>query len=204
MFTHVGHVYYNAHSSSPLVVGDFESMRRWPGSPDGSDGFVRFGSGKGAIFDLQLVSADVFVESAHRLVLLAPLARSGWTLADRFGRDLGELQPALTEELSSTWHEDEIEIVSGAIVVAIAYNATPMVGADTSELDERCISDAVPRLPTTAPTTPHYASEPTCAHELAIVPLENGRYRLRIGELHVDGQRVGRCTLDRTDSPSAT
>lgn len=204
MFAHVGHVYYNAHSTSPLVVGDFESMKRWPGSPDGSDGFVRFGSGKGAVFDLQLASPDVFVDSKRTLVLLAPLARTGWTLEERFGRDAAGLQPALTEDLGSTWHDDEIEIVSGAIVIAIAYNATPAVGADTSNLDQRCISDAVPRLPPTPPTTPQYASEPVCAHELAIVPLENGKYRITIGELLIDGKRVGRCTLAKTDASPTT
>jgi hypothetical protein len=195
MFSHVGHVYYNADSSSPLVIGDFEQMKRWPGSPDGSDGFVKFKSDKGAIFDLQLSSPDVFVDAARCVALLAPLARSGFKLGERFGRDVAGLQEVLTAPLSATWHEDEIKIVSGALVIAIAYNATPEIGADTSAIDERCITAAVPRLPAAAPSAPVYADEPVGAHELAIVPLDNGTYRVTVGALELDGNQVARCTI---------
>ena len=199
MFMHVGHVYYNAHSSSPLVIGDFESMKRWPGSPDGSDGFIKFRSGKGAIFDLQLSSPDVFVDATRTVALLAPLARRGFKLDERFGRDLAGLQDTLAAPLTATWYDDEIEIVSGAMVIAIAYNATPEIGADTSGLDARCFTESVPRLPSAAPTAPVYADEPVGAHELAIVPLDNGRYRVTVGTLSLDGNAVARCTVARID-----
>jgi hypothetical protein len=197
MFEYVGHVYYNAHSSSPLVLGDFESMKRWPGSPDGSEGFVKFSSGKGAIFDLQLSSPDVFVESNCKLVLLAPLSRTGFKLEERFGRGLAKLQDAMTDALATTWHDDQIVIASGAVVIAIAYNATPVIGADTSHLDERCIAASVPRLPVAVPSTTVWADEPVGAHELAIVPIENGTYRITVGELAIDGASVARCRLER-------
>lgn len=190
MYAHVGHVYFNDHSSSPLVIGDFQAMKRWPGSPDGSDGFTRFKSGKGAIFDLQLASPEVFVRSPRALALLAPLRRTGWSLEERFGRAAADLEPALTADLEQVWHDDEILVESSAIVISIAYNATPEIGAEAH-------ADAdIPRLPREAPTRPHYQSEPVRAHELAIVPLDNGWYRIRIGQLTVDGDPVGRCTLD--------
>lgn len=183
-FRHVGHVYYNAHASSPLVVGDFEHMKKWPGSPDGADGFVKFKSGKGVIFELQLASPDVFVDESRKVVvLLAPLARSGWTLASRFGRDLAGLGTAFTSEPTSVFHDDEIRIESGAMVVAIAYNATPALGADTSALDAQCVSDATPRLPVEAPAEFHYAAEPAGAHDRPrrerplSCPDRRGRYR---------------------------
>ncbi|MBL8912052.1 MAG: hypothetical protein JNM17_15260 [Archangium sp.] len=196
MFERVGHVFYNAHASSPIVLGDFEAMKKWPGSPDGSDGYVKFKSGKGAIFDLQLSSPDVFVRARQAIALLAPLQRTGWTLEERFGRDVEGLQAALTGELVSVWQEDEILLPSGAVVVAIAYNATPEFGSDSSALDPRCFSKTTPMLPRVAPATPLYSQEPIGAHELAVVPLEAGSYRLRLGELEVDGARVGRCTLE--------
>lgn len=196
MFTHVGHVFYNAGSSSPIVLGDFAAMKRWPGSPDGPDGFVKFKSEQGAIFDLQLSSPDVFVEGSQRLVLLAPLRRTGWTIVERFGVALSDLQAAMTASLASTWYDDELKLPSGAVVVAISYNATPEVGADVSNIDPDRLG--VPRLPVEAPVSPQYAAdgEPPGAQEIAIVPLDPGRYRIRVGDISVADAPVGRCTLD--------
>ncbi|MBP6630737.1 MAG: hypothetical protein KA297_14985 [Kofleriaceae bacterium] len=198
MFNHVGHVYYNETSASPLVVGDFVSMKRWPGSPDGSDGFTKFKSAKGLIFDLQLSSPDVFVdEDATSLTLLAPMKRTGWTLAERFEADLDGVQQAVRDGLDAVWHEDELLFPSGAVVVAIAYNATPEVGAETDQLDPACFGAATPRLPVDPPTTPLYAAEPVRAHELAIVPVRPGTYRVLIGTLTFRGAPVARATLSR-------
>ena len=68
---HRGRVAYNAHPATPLVLGDFETMKSWPGSADGEEGLVQLPSGTVLCFETEeLTAPDVYTEGG-RIGLLA-------------------------------------------------------------------------------------------------------------------------------------
>lgn len=172
----VGKIYYQSHSATPTVIGDFERMKSWPGEPDGeAEGPLELGDGHVFGFTaFDLASPFLFVEDDVRVTLLVP--------EGSYGRSVeppeGDLLRRLLDDASEDGETTEIGCPSGALVITVAYNATPAEGADTSDLDERCVHDEVPRLPMAPP------EEATYAKECAIVPVRPGTYAVVVDELH--------------------
>lgn len=172
----VGLLSYNAHAATPTVIGDFEQMKAWPGDPDGeAEGVLEVGEGQAFGFTaFDLASPYVFVEDSGRVTLLVEEGSYGRTVDAPTGEPLKRL---LDDPCEADGDEAELECASGALVVTVAYNATPEVGADTSGLDEACFHDDVPRLPKAAPQTHTYLEE------CAILRVPEGTYRVETGGL---------------------
>lgn len=183
-YDHVGYVYYNAHPASPLVIGDFTAMKGWKGNPDGNNDNEVLDIGTGKVFtcDLDLAAPDVFVKGNDEVVLLSEDDNRGLLKSYKL-EDLQEPLGAEPED-AETW---EIDVPSGAIVVTIAYNATPEEGADTSQLNELCWFKGLPFLPKEPPKAPYYAKDGKPdwrAH--CIVPVTPGKYEVAMDAVEGD------------------
>ena len=188
-YVHVGHVSQNNHPATPLVIGDLEIMKGWRGDPDGdADGAIELAGGRIVGLDLDLMAPDVFVAAPGRVVLMAGSNRS---LVE--SHSLEELAPDLDGPIDAhdTW---TIDVPSGAIVMALAYNATPEEGLDPVSLglDVQCYSDVTPRLPRRAPKRPVFTNQRD-RRDVAIVPVAPGRYRITRGKT---GRFLG-CVIER-------
>lgn len=170
---HVGWVYYRAHASSPLVLGDLDVMKDWPGSDGGEDELVKLPKGKVLTCDLDLCAPDVFVSDAGDEVVLMAAGGSGRSLREEHEEDalLAEVAAPMKKPFSAF----PLTIRSGALVVSIAYNATPAKGAKVAHLEEARFSEDTPRLPKSAPKAPVYEEE------LLVLPLPNGTYEVVLG-----------------------
>jgi hypothetical protein len=188
MTTYVGKVYYRAHSATPIVIGDFEVMKRWPGDPDGdAEGELAIGDDCAIGFSgLELASPHVF-STDRGATLLIPPRSYGRNVAAPTGDALQRVLDTAAEEV---FEEYSLAVPSGALVITIAYNATPEEGAQTTHLDDRSFHEQVPLLPRTVPSEPVYQTE------LAIVPVRAGRYAVEIGR--IDG--FERCRLSVTSA----
>lgn len=181
-YEHVGYVRYNAHPAAPLAIGDLQIMKGWKGDPDGGTGskVIDIGTGKIWTGDLDITAPDVFVKGDSEVVLLAEMDRPN--LLQSYTVD--DLQEPLAAKFVGEPRVFEIEVPSGAIVVNIAYNATPEEGADTSELEDEAWFDDLPYLPKEAPKQPFYAKDgPPDARGLAIVPVKPGTYIVEQGDV---------------------
>jgi len=180
-YAHVGNVYYNAHSASPLVIGDFQIMKGWKGNGDGNDDneVIDIGSGKVFTCDLDLVAPDVFVKG-NEVVLMTEMDSHG-LLKDY---TLEELQGPLSAKCEEP-ETFEIDVPSGAIVVNIAYNATPEEGSTTDHLDKLCWHNRLPFLPKEPPKEPYYAKDAKNPEWRGhcIVPVKPGRYAIEMGSI---------------------
>lgn len=185
MTSYIGKVYYKAHSATPIVIGDFEVMKHWPGATDGeAEGELEVGDHTAIGFTgAELASPHLFT-TARGATLLIPPRSYGRSVAAPAGEALAKLLDADADE---TFEEHALDVPSGALVITVAYNATPEEGAATDHLDDACFYKGVPLLPRTAPSEAVYLTE------LAIVPVAAGRYTVRIGK--VDGYE--RCELVR-------
>jgi hypothetical protein len=170
---HVGWVYYRAHASSPLVLGDLDVMKDWPGSDGGEDELVKLPKGEVVTCDLDLRAPDVFLSAAGDEVVLMAAEGSGRSLREE--HEDAALLAEIAKPLKKTFSSFPLTIRSGALVVSIAYNATPAKGAKVAHLAEERFTDDTPRLPKTAPTTPTYEKE------LLVVPMPNGTYDVVVG-----------------------
>jgi hypothetical protein len=172
--TRVGRLYFAAHSSTPLVAGDLAGMADWRGAPEGADEakLVELRSGKVAMFDLSLRAPEVFW-TGDGVILLAEQER-GPSLGELLSDD--ELELAARAPVVETFETLPLVVSSGAIALAIAYNATPVEGADLGELDAQVFDEeTTPLLPAAPPTAPLHRTE------LVVVPVPNGTYELRVG-----------------------
>lgn len=187
---HVGHVSYNAHPASPLVIGDFDVMKGWEGDPDGGKrGKVKIATGTVINVDLQLVAPDVF-QVGNDVVLLAEEDHNK-SLLQRY--ELDELKAELVRSASTSYGSWRLEIPSAAVVVSIAYNATPEAGADTSHLDPIVFRRGEqPVLPKKRPSKPLWTDEPS-KRALAVIPVTAGTYAIQNSET----ERFFRCTIRR-------
>lgn len=187
-YRYIGELHYNAHSATPIVVGDFAIMAAWKGAPDGdAEGFLRLESGN--VFGYcagDLASPHVYVGGSQEVIMLVKEGSYGRS-AEPPAAD--ELKSLIEHDFDEAWEDEELEILSGGLVMTIAYNATPAAGADTSALDELCYHEDVPPMPAQVP------GEVLYLEELAVIPLEPGSYSVQTG-------RVGdyeRCTIARID-----
>lgn len=183
MTRYIGKVYYRAHSATPIVIGDFDVMKRWPGHPEGeAEGELEIGEDHAIGFTgLDLASPHLFATD-RGITLLIPPRSYGRTVEAPTGEVLQRLLDAPAEQVFETY---SLAVPSGALAITVAYNATPEEGAPTSHLESLCFHDSVPRLPRTVPAEPVYQTE------LAIVPVPAGQYAVEIGKL--DG--FERCQL---------
>lgn len=196
-YRHVGHVNYDADSASPLVIGDFTVMKGWKGNPDGNDDneVIDIGSGKVFTCDLELTAPDVFVNGEDEIVLMAEADNNDGLLESYSLEDLQAPLGAKPED-PETW---EIDVPSGAIVVNIAYNATPEKGASTKGLNKLCWNEDLPFLPKAAPKEPYYSTDddnPDWAGH-CIVPVKPGKYRVAMDEIEGDEGDFMRVVLRR-------
>lgn len=126
---HVGWVYYRAHHASPLVVGDLDVMKDWKGDDGGDFAQIKLPKGKVVTCDLDLQAPNVFLSAAGDEVVLIAAGRGSRSLLDE-----NEEEPLL-EEIARPLKKGStslpLTIRSGALVVSIAYNATPAKGAPT-------------------------------------------------------------------------
>lgn len=187
---HAARVSYAAHHVTPLVIGDFEVMKRWRGLPEGLDevGLVDLAGGRVLVTELDQRAPEVYVDSAEqgRDIILVASARSQLSVRDQFTEE--EIQRSLTSDWARTFGSWSLEVTSAALVIAVALNATPPENADPSELeqlDSLCFHEGTPRLPARAPTTI------LDRRELLVLPVSNGTYQVTDGE--VGG--LLRCTI---------
>lgn len=181
---HVGRVENLGHHSSPVVIGDFALMKRWHGDIDGEAEGVMKLEGE-AIFGftaMELGAPTVFVDGD----VVTLLTKRGETPVKEERIEHDVLDALLHDELEDVEERGVVEVPSGALVITLAYNATPEEGAPTDHLDET-FHDSCPVLPKQAPTSPVYAKE------LAIVPVTPGTYEVIWGGLG----EYERCQLRR-------
>jgi hypothetical protein len=184
-FVHVGHVSFNAHPASPLVIGDFEVMKGWQGDEDGAYAGeeIELEGGKVVCTDLELMAPDVFFAAPDRIVMLAESNRSMMK-----SHELADLQADLDAPIDG--HESwAIDVRSGAIVISIAYNPTPEEGSDTEHLDD-WDPDEAPMLPKKVPSKPLWTDK-RAQRDLAVIPVPPGKYTITVGQ----GERFQRCDI---------
>lgn len=175
MFSLVGKLYYRAHPATPIVLGDFAAMKRWRGAPDGEvEGEISLGDETAVGFASMDLASPYVYASETGAVLLVPPTSYGRKVDPPSGEALDRLLTAASDEV---FEQYELIVSSGAVALTIAYNATPEEGADTSDLDELCFHDAVPRLPAQRPSAPLYL------RELVVLPLRNGAYAFECGRV---------------------
>lgn len=189
MTRYIGKVYYRAHSATPIVIGDFEVMKQWPGATDGeAEGELEIGDDKAIGFTgADLASPHLFATD-RGVTLLIPPRSYGRTVDAPTGDVLARLLDTPAEKI---FEEHTLAVPSGALAITVAYNATPEEGAPTGHLDKACFYKGVPLLPREVPTEPVYQTE------LAIVPVRAGRYTIKMGT--IDGYE--RCELALTTAP---
>jgi hypothetical protein len=171
----IGWLYYRSHHATPLVVGDLAVMHDWRGAPDGADeaALVPLPKGSVALFEMHLRAPEVLRAPGGEVILLADEK-----LSSRLGDEIDdeELIGDALAPLVKTFETLTLTVESGALVLAVAYNATPAEGASVEGLDEACFAEGeTPRLPLRAPAAPIHLEE------LVVVPVPNGRYELRNG-----------------------
>jgi hypothetical protein len=196
-FSHVGRVMYNAHPSSPLIIGDFQVMKGWKGNPDGGDGEEEIAIATGTVVnvDLDLKEPEVFFGPPDEVVLMRLPGRGKLLEA----HTLADVQPDLAGPPQDSYGKFEIAIPSGAVVISIAYNATPEEGTDTSDLEENAfVEGETPCLPREVPTTPIWTDD-RCKRDLAVVPVRPGKYEIENGRT----ARFLRCTIRRVGDLTA-
>jgi hypothetical protein len=173
-YRHIGWVYYRAHHASPLVLGDLDVMKDWQGSAEGSDfGQVALPKGKVITVDLALEAPDVFLSASEEEIVLMAGGGTGRSLCK--DHEASMLEAELAKPFKKKAQTLPLEVRSGAIVISIAYNATPAKGARVDHLDDARFATDTPRLPKAAPKAPLYAEE------LIVVPVPNGRYEVVVG-----------------------
>jgi hypothetical protein len=172
---HIGKLYYRAHSATPIVIGDFEAMKSWGGDPDGeAEGSMTVGGAEAFGFSAQdLASPEVYTHGTS-VVLLVKIGSYGRTVEPPAGEALRSL---VEQPFDDEWESEEIAAPSGALVLTLAYNATPAHDADTSDLDELCFYAGVPRMPAEIPTEPLYLTE------LIVLPVAAGTYSIQTGRV---------------------
>lgn len=192
-FVHIGRIYYNASSASPIIVGDFEVMKGWRGDPDGmvDDLEMRIDSGPIVGLDFDQIAPDLFFAAPDAVVLMTD-AKKDRSLLKTYS--IAELQGDLIEPAQETYESCTVDIPSGALAITIAYNATPEVGADTSGLDPLCFHEDTTFLPKAIPTTPLYSSATNKA-DIAVVPVTAGKYSFTVARTK---REFLRCTIGRT------
>lgn len=187
MHIHLGRVENLAHHSSPVVIGDFELMKQWPGDIDGeAEGVMELS--ERAIFGftaMELGAPTVFIDGD----VVTLLVKEGMTppKPELPGVDL--LNALCSGELDDVEEQGVLEVPSGALVITLAYNATPEEGAPTEHLEET-FHEMCPVLPKLVPIAPVYIKE------LAIVPVTPGTYEVIWGSLG----EYERCQLRRVSS----
>lgn len=184
---HVGWVYYRAHQASPLVAGDLDVMKDWPGEedPDG-DALTELPKGVVASFDLELQAPDVLFSAAQNELVLLAVHGNGRSLREEHEDD--ELAVEVAKPIAEQGEALRFEVGSRAIALSIAYNATPAVGASVAQLDASRFDPRTPRLPATAPEKPLYEAE------LLVVPVANGSYEI----VRSDTDRMMRVFIRKT------
>lgn len=166
---HVGRVENKHHHASPVVIGDFELMKQWQGDMDGeAEGEMDLGEGNIFGFTaMELGAPTIFIED-NVVTLLTP---EGMTPVQSEVPEPALLASLVVGDLDSVEEEGTLAITSGAIVVSLAYHATPEEGAPTDHIGE-CYHADLPTLPRVVPT------EITHQTELAIIPIKPGDYKI--------------------------
>lgn len=175
MTRYIGKVSYRAHSATPIVMGDLEVMKRWPGAPEGEvEGELELGDDSVLGFaGSDLAAPHVFARERGVALLIPPRS---------YGRKVeapegDALQRLLDAPLERVFERYTLAVRSGALVITVAYNATPEEGAPTSHLNALCFHQKVPRLPRARPAEAVYATE------LALIPVPAGSYAVEMGSL---------------------
>lgn len=145
------------------------------------NGIVDIETGKIFGGTLDLTAPNVFVKGDDEIVLLAEMDHED--LLESYSLD--DLQGPLGSPFSQSFGTFELDVPSGAVVVNIAYNATPEEGTDTSGLSKNCWHEGLPFLPKSAPSKPHYHTADDENYDWrahCIVPVKPGKYTLEAGE----------------------
>lgn len=117
------------------------------------------------------------------------LVKEGMTPANPELPGADVLDGLCSGELENVEEQGVLEVPSGALVITLAYNATPEEGAPTAHLEET-FGESCPVLPRLVPAAPVYVKE------LAIVPVTPGTYEVIWGSLG----EYERCQLRRASS----
>ena len=189
-YKHLGYVNPDRHPATPLVVGDFEVMKDWKGDSDDTPMEIELSKGKVVALELELTAPEVFQATPDEVVLLVEPGNNQ-SLFESF--TLEELQKPLNEPLEEAHDSWEIKVPSGALVIAVAYIATPEEGSDTSGLGN--FHEGVPLLPKKAPAKPFYSKDPPDSQCLAIVPVTPGTFKVELGDA---SDPFMKCVIRRT------
>lgn len=195
---HVGDVYNAVHPAVPLVLGDFELMKGWPGTIDGtSAGPAVLGERRPAalVHCPQTMDRPVAIFRRDTEIWLVANERSETSMSADFDADEVQSQVDVPFSPSLTGY---VLVNSGGLVVTLSYNSTPAADVDTSEWDEEenFVPDETPQLPAAIPDEAEAAGD-----QLVVLRVQPGAYVVESSvERHRDGGwvrvRIAPCAAD--------
>jgi len=172
-FERVGAITNDSHPATPVILGDLDVMKAYPGDPDGgNDGLLQIGDGKAFLPDLELHGPTVF-RRGNEEVWLVTSTETDFDLLSEYTE--AQIVEALERPFENPWTRVVVAARSGHLVVSIAYNAVPAHGADTSKYDKLCYYKGVPHLPEVPPEAPLALGK-----TLIVIPVTPGAYEIAI------------------------
>ncbi|MCR9163828.1 MAG: hypothetical protein ACE37F_01050 [Nannocystaceae bacterium] len=198
---YVGEVFNAHHPATPIVLGDFELMKGWPGTIDGTNaGPAALGerSAERLVYSPQTMDHPVAVFRRGAELWMVSNEASEASMGADFEAELVRDQVTEPFQPSSTGY---VHVNSGGLVITLSYNSTPAADVDTSEWDEEenFVPGETPQLPATVPDDAAAFDD-----QLIVLRVEPGAYRVESSvERHREGGwvrvRISPCPADAVE-----
>jgi hypothetical protein len=185
----IGRIVNEAAPATPVVIGDYDQMKGWPGDIDGGN------VGPAAIGepDAEHLVFRPYIEDISPSIYISEGGL--WLIADT-GPWTGATQTPIPEKpFDPKGPRGVIAVRSGGLVVSLSYDCTPGADVDTADWDEEenYVEGQTPHLPEVLPPDPMILN-----NQLAVIPMEPGIYEITRDVT----ESVIRCRIAKVDDLS--